>query len=78
MAWLTDTSIVVAEVTVPSHGVEKSPGSNGFASWYFLYRCGTGRRLSALLVANPRLGREAYNSGMELGPTLGRFLFLLF
>ena len=55
MAWLADADVVIAEVTIPSHGVgyEVARAQDLGKPVLCLYRCDTGRRLSALLAGNP-------------------------
>jgi nucleoside 2-deoxyribosyltransferase len=76
MAWLTEADIVVAEVTIPSHGVgyEIARAEGLDKPVLCLYRPGTGRRLSAMLAGNPRLRCAVYASVTELEPILDRFL----
>jgi nucleoside 2-deoxyribosyltransferase len=76
MAWLTQADVVVAEVTVPSHGVgyEVARAEGLGKPVLCLYRPGTARRLSAMLAGNSGLRCEAYGSVTELGPILDRFL----
>jgi nucleoside 2-deoxyribosyltransferase len=76
MVWLTEADVVVAEVTIPSHGVgyEIARAEGLGKPVLCLYRPGTGRRLSAMLAGNPRLRCVAYAGVTELGPILDRFL----
>lgn len=76
MAWLTEADVVVAEVTVPSHGVgyEVARAEGLGKPVLCLCRSGTTRRLSAMLAGSPGLRCEVYGSVTELGPILARFL----
>ena len=78
VAWLAEADVVVAEVTVPSHGVGYEIGRAEALGKpvLCLYRQSAGRRLSAMLAGNPALRCEAYESVDELGPILERFLWL--
>jgi len=76
MTWLTEADIVVAEATVPSHGVgyEIARAEALGKPVLCLHRRGTGRRLSAMLAGNPALRCETYDSVEELGAILRRFM----
>jgi nucleoside 2-deoxyribosyltransferase len=76
MAWLADADVVVAEVTVPSHGVgyEIARAEAMAKPILCLYRPSAGRRLSAMLAGNPALEHETYESIQGLDPILERFL----
>jgi nucleoside 2-deoxyribosyltransferase len=80
MAWLMEADVVVAEVTVPSHGVgyEIARAEGLGKPVLCLYRPGTARRLSAMLAGSSGLQCEVYSSVTELGPILDRFLSSLF
>ena len=76
MAWLTEADAVVAEVTVPSHGVgyEVAWAEALGKPVLCLHRRGTERRLSAMLAGSPTLQCEHYDSVEELRPILEMFL----
>lgn len=76
MAWLAEADVVVAEVTIPSHGVGYEIGRAEALGKpvLCLYRRSPGRRLSAMLTGNPALRCEAYERVTDLGPILERFL----
>ena len=84
MAHLAEADAVVAEVTVPSHGVGYEVARAEASTWLSrtalgkpvlcLHRRNTGRRLSAMLAGNPALRCEVYDSVEEIGPILGQFL----
>jgi len=84
MAYLAEADVVVAETTVPSHGVGYEIARAEASTWLSrtalgkpvlcLHRRGTGRRLSAMLAGNPALRCETYDSVEELGPILERLL----
>ena len=75
MAWLAEADVVIAEVTIPSHGVgyEIAQAEALGKPVLCLLRRGTGRRLSAMLAGNPALRCETYDSVEELRPILKRF-----
>ena len=70
MAWLTEADVVVAEVTLPSHGVGYEIGRARAMGKPILclYRRATGHRLSAMLAGDPNLLCEAYAQVAELEP----------
>ena len=76
MAWLTEADVVVAEVTIPSHGVgyEVARAEGLGKPVLCLYRPVTGRPLSAMLAGHSGIRCEVYGSAAELGPILNRFL----
>lgn len=76
VAWLAEADVVVAEVTVPSHGVGYEIGRAEALGKpvLCLHRPRAGRRLSAMLAGNSVLRCEVYESVEELGPILERFL----
>ena len=76
MAWLAEADVVVAEVTVPSHGVGYEIGRAEALGKpvLCLHRRGSGRRLSAMLAGNVALRCETYTDVDELGPILKSFL----
>lgn len=76
MTWLEEADAVVAEVTVPSHGVGYEIAR---AEWLAkptlcIYRPGSGQRLSALIVGHPTLRCETYDRPEELDIILASFL----
>jgi len=76
MAWLAEADFVVAEVTVPSHGVGYEIGqaeSMGKPVLCF-HRRSAGRRLSAMLAGNPALRCETYEGVEEIRSVLDQFL----
>jgi hypothetical protein len=79
MGWLAEANVVIAEVTVPSHGVgyEIGRAESLGKPVLCLYRPSAGRRLSAMLAGNPALRCEAYGSVEELRPMLEQFLLKL-
>jgi len=76
MTWLAEADVVIAEVTIPSHGVgyEVAQAEAMSKPVLCLHRRDTGRRLSAMLTGNPALRCETYDSVEELGPILEQFL----
>jgi len=76
MAWLMEADAVVAEITVPSHGVgyEIALAEALGKPVLCLHRQTTGQRLSAMLAGNPALWCETYESVKEIRPILERFL----
>lgn len=76
MAWMTEADAVVAEVTVPSHGVgyEIARAEALGKPVLCLHRRVTGQRLSAMLAGNPTLRCETYDSVDQLKPILEQFL----
>lgn len=76
MAWLAEADVVIAEVTIPSHGVgyEIARAEELDKPVLCLHRGGTGRRLSAMLAGNPALRCETYGSVEELRTMLDHFL----
>lgn len=76
LAWLQEADVMVAEVTVPSHGVgyEIARAETLGKPVLCLYRPAAGRRLSAMLAGDPRLQLQAYDSVDELPALLDRFL----
>ena len=71
MDWLDQADAVVAEVTVPSHGVgyEIARAETLGKPTLCLYRPEAGRPLSALIAGNPRIRCESYHQLADL-PTL--------
>ncbi len=77
MAHLAEAGAVVAEVTLPSHGVGYEVARAEASTWLSrtalgkpvlcLHRRNTGRRLSAMLAGNPALRCEIYDGVAELG-----------
>jgi nucleoside 2-deoxyribosyltransferase len=76
IAWLTEADVVIAEVTIPSHGVgyEIARAQELDKPVLCLHRRGTGQRLSAMLAGNPALRCETYGSVEDLRTVLNRFL----
>jgi hypothetical protein len=76
MAWLAQADVVIAEVTIPSHGVgyEVAQAEAMNKPLLCIYRPGTGRRLSAMLAGNPALRCVGYESIEQLESILARFL----
>jgi nucleoside 2-deoxyribosyltransferase len=76
MAWLEEADVLVAEVTVPSHGVgyEIARAEALAKPALCIYRPEEGRRLSALIAGNPALRCQCYQHPHELHRTLGSFL----
>ncbi len=75
MRWLRQSDTLVAEVTVPSHGVgyEIARAQTLGKPVLCLYRPDCGHRLSALLAGNPAIGCRAYERFEELSPILDAF-----
>ena len=76
MAWLTEADVLVAETTVPSHGVGYEIGRAEALSKpvLCLHRPAAGRRLSAMLAGNPNVRCESYRNLEDLGPLFDAFL----
>lgn len=76
MAWLMEADAVVAEVTIPSHGVgyEIARAETMSKPVLCIYRPGTERRLSAMLAGSPALQCKIYATVEDLTPILERFL----
>lgn len=76
MARLAEADVLIAEVTIPSHGVgyEVARAQALGKPVLCLHRQATERRLSAMLAGNPALRRESYEHIQELDPILERFL----
>jgi nucleoside 2-deoxyribosyltransferase len=76
MAWLTAADAVVAEVTMPSHGVgyEIARAETMGKPVLCIHRPSAERRLSAMLAGNPALQCETYATVEDLTPILERFL----
>ena len=76
MAWLAETDVVIAEVTIPSHGVgyEIGRAESLGKPVLCLYRSLPGRRLSAMLSGNPALRCESYERVEEIRPVLEQFV----
>lgn len=74
MNWLAEADVVVAEVTVPSHGVgyEIARAEAMGKPVLCLHRPSAGR-LSAMLAGNPALRCESYEDVDELRPILEQF-----
>jgi nucleoside 2-deoxyribosyltransferase len=76
MSWLEEADALVAEVTVPSHGVGYEIGRAEalLKPTLCIYRPQAGRQLSALRAGNPTLRCEAYQYVRELSVILASFL----
>jgi len=76
MAWLDKADALVAEVTVPSHGVgyEIARAETLNKPTLCLHRPGPGRRLSALIAGNPGIACRSYHELADLPPVLEAFL----
>lgn len=76
MTWLKESDAVVAEVTVPSHGVgyEIARAETMNKPILCLHRPGEGRHLSALIAGNPDIQCVLYRRLAELKPLVDRFL----
>ena len=76
MAWLREADVVVAEATIPSHGVgyEIARAETLNKPILCLHRPTGDRRLSALIAGNPELRCEAYRQLADLRPILDDFL----
>lgn len=76
MAWLEEADVLVAEVTVPSHGVgyEIARAETLKKPILCLHRPGAAQPLSALIAGNPNVRCEGYERLEQLGPILEAFL----
>jgi len=76
MTWLKESNVVVAEVTVPSHGVgyEIARAETLNKPILCLHRPSQGRHLSAMIAGNPDIQCAPYHRLAELGPLVDRFL----
>lgn len=76
LTWLMEADVVVAEVTIPSHGVGYEIASAEAAGKpvLCLHRRGPGRRLSAMLAGNRALRCVSYEQVQDLEPVLNEFL----
>jgi len=76
MSWLEEADVLVAEVTVPSHGVgyEIAQAEILDKSILCLYRPEPAQRLSALIAGNENLQCEEYKHRRQLRPILKNFL----
>jgi nucleoside 2-deoxyribosyltransferase len=76
MGWLMEADVVVAEVSMPSHGVGYEIASAEAAGKpvLCLYRPRPHRRLSAMLGGNPALRCVSYEEPKDLEPILSDFL----
>jgi nucleoside 2-deoxyribosyltransferase len=76
MAWLEQADVLVAEVTVPSHGVGYEIGRAELLAkpTLCLYRPGRGQPLSALIAGNPLLQCAIYQRVQQLEVVLASFL----
>jgi hypothetical protein len=76
MTWLEEADALVAEVTVPSHGVgyEIARAEALAKPTLCLYRPQRGRPVSALIAGNPKLQCEPYQRLEELNAIVASFL----
>lgn len=76
MAWLKESDAVVAEVTVPSHGVgyEIARAETLDKPVLCLHRPSQGRHLSAMIAGNPNIQCIPYHRLAELEPLVDQFL----
>lgn len=76
MTWLKEADVLVAEVTVPSHGVgyEIARAETLGKPILCLHRPQAGRRLSALLAGNPSIHCESYQRFGQVDAILEAFL----
>jgi len=76
MAWLRESDAVVAEVTVPSHGVgyEIARAETLEKPILCLHRPSRGGRLSALIAGNPAIECAQYEDVSDLPHLIDRFL----
>ena len=76
MAWLEEADVLVAEVTIPSHGVgyELARAETLNKPVLCLHRPAGDRHLSALIAGNPRFRCESYAQLADLPPLLDEFL----
>ena len=76
MAWIEEADVLVAEVSVPSHGVgyEIARAEAVRKPVLCLFRPEGGRRLSALVAGNAELRCETYSSLQEVDRILASFL----
>lgn len=76
MTWLEEADALVAEVTVPSHGVgyEIARAEALAKPTLCIYRRQAGEQLSALIAGNPTLRCECYQHVQELDAILASFL----
>jgi nucleoside 2-deoxyribosyltransferase len=76
MSWLEEADILVAEVTVPSHGVgyEIARAEALKKDILCVHRPGAAQPLSALIAGNPNVRCEAYERLEQLKPILETFL----
>ena len=76
MTWLEEADVLVAEVTVPSHGVgyEIARAEGLGKPILCLHRPGAGPYLSALLAGNPTIRCEDYQQIGQLAAVLDDFM----
>lgn len=76
MFWLEEADILIAEVTVPSHGVgyEIARAETLEKGILCLYRPESAHRLSALIAGNANVQCEEYEHRRQLRPILENFL----
>lgn len=74
-AWLVEADVVVAEVTMPSHGVGyEIARAEALGKPVLCLHRRSGQRLSAMLAGNPALHCATYENVEELKPIVERFL----
>jgi len=76
MSWLEEAEVLIAEVTVASHGVgyEIARAETLGKGILCLYRLEDTQRLSALIAGNPNVEVEQYECFEDLRPILEAFL----
>lgn len=76
MSWLEEADVLIAEVTVPSHGVgyEIARADALDIPVLCIHRPEPGRPVSALITGNPNVALKAYEHVDQLGPILEAFL----
>jgi 2'-deoxynucleoside 5'-phosphate N-hydrolase len=76
MAWLLESNVVVAEVTIPSLGVGYELGRAVAMKKpvLCLHRLASARPLSAMIAGNPHIQTAAYSSIEEATRIIERFL----
>ncbi len=76
MGWLEEADVLIAEVTVPSHGVGYEIARAEFLDKPILclHRSARAQRLSALIAGNPNVVCEGYQRVGQLSRVLRSFL----
>ena len=76
MCWLEEADVLIAEVTVPSHGVGYEIARAEVLALPILCvnRPEPGQRVSALISGNPNVSLREYERLEQLGPILQAFL----